>query len=179
MAFVMILNEKAACFPIWCAAFHKINCLTAGITCKICKIVFVISRIKHVPFYICVFNFIIFFFRLLQLLYQQNTIIVNMDLHSTFMISQITHAYTKTLFCTVHDQGVFWKLANEGQTGPFIKKNGVQESGHQIQKTWVRFENLYILHRSDSQDALPSFWNILGYWKSLGSNHCKEVFLVK
>lgn len=96
-AFVKILNYKAACFPIWCAVFHKINCLIAEITYKICKIVFVISRIKHVPFYICFFNFIIFFFRLLQLLYQQNTIIVNMYLHSTFMISQITHAYTKTL----------------------------------------------------------------------------------
>ena len=94
-AIVKILNEKAACFPISCAAFHKINCLIAEITYKICKIVF-ISRIKHVPFYICFFNFIIFFFRLLQLLYQQNTIIVNMYLHSTFMISQITHAYTKT-----------------------------------------------------------------------------------
>ena len=38
-----------------------------------------------------------------------------------------------------------------------------------------------ILHGSDSPDALPPFWNILGNCKSLGSNYCRipHVCLVK
>ena len=52
---------------------------------------------------------------------------------------------------------------------------------HQIQKNWVLFETFDILYGSDSPDALPPFWNILGNWKHLGSNYCRilDVCLVK
>ena len=54
--------------------------------------------------------------------------------------------------------------------GPFSRK-GIRERG----------PPKGILPGSDSPDALPPFWNILGNWKSLGSNYWRipDVCLVK
>ena len=76
------------------------------------------------------------------------------------------------------------KLANEGQMGPccnfrgaFFKKGGPPKG------VWTYWYRLF--HEgengSDSADALPPFWGILGNWKCLASNYCRipDVCLVK
>ena len=46
--------------------------------------------------------------------------------------------------------------------GPFFKKKKGYKKGGTKSKYTVLFETFDILHGSDSSDALPPFWNILG-----------------